>query len=221
MPGGWTMSMAWMQMPGQTWPGAAAAFVLMWDVMMAAMMLPSLVPALRRCVRALDGLGAAPCASLVLLIVTGYFFVWTAAGVVFVTGAAAANLAMRDAAAARAVPLASAVVVVLAGVVQCTQWKLRRLACCRDLDTEALRTHRGSAGFRHGIRLGLQCASCCGNLMAVLLALGVMDLRAMMFVTAAITLERVGPAQFVVPRAIGIAVFGVALLAVARATGLA
>jgi hypothetical protein len=23
MPGGWTMSMAWMRMPGQTWPGAA------------------------------------------------------------------------------------------------------------------------------------------------------------------------------------------------------
>jgi hypothetical protein len=24
MPGGWTMSMAWMRMPGQTWPAAAA-----------------------------------------------------------------------------------------------------------------------------------------------------------------------------------------------------
>jgi hypothetical protein len=22
MPGGWTMAMAWMRMPGQTWPGA-------------------------------------------------------------------------------------------------------------------------------------------------------------------------------------------------------
>jgi predicted metal-binding membrane protein len=43
MPGGWTMSMAWMRMPGQTWPGAAAAFLSMWVVMMAAMMLPSLV----------------------------------------------------------------------------------------------------------------------------------------------------------------------------------
>ena len=26
MPGGWTMSMAWMRMPGQTWLGAAASF---------------------------------------------------------------------------------------------------------------------------------------------------------------------------------------------------
>jgi hypothetical protein len=34
IPGGWTMSMAWMRMPGQTWPGAAASFVGMWVVMM-------------------------------------------------------------------------------------------------------------------------------------------------------------------------------------------
>jgi len=34
MPGGWTMSMAWMRMPGQTWPGAAASFLGRWVVMM-------------------------------------------------------------------------------------------------------------------------------------------------------------------------------------------
>src|SRR5471030_2675806 len=48
MPGGWTMSMIWMRMPGQTWPGAAASFLGMWVVMMVAMMLPSLVPMLWR-----------------------------------------------------------------------------------------------------------------------------------------------------------------------------
>ena len=46
MPGGWTMSMPWMRMPGQSWPAAAASFLGMWIVMMAAMMLPSLVPML-------------------------------------------------------------------------------------------------------------------------------------------------------------------------------
>jgi predicted metal-binding membrane protein len=46
MPGGWTMSMAWMRMPGQTWPGAAGSFLGMWVVMMVAMMLPSLMPML-------------------------------------------------------------------------------------------------------------------------------------------------------------------------------
>ena len=48
MPGGWTMSMTWMRMPGQTWLGAAASFLGMWVVMTAAMMLPSLVPMLTR-----------------------------------------------------------------------------------------------------------------------------------------------------------------------------
>ena len=39
MPGGWTMSMAWMRMPGQTWPGGAASFLGLWVVMMVAMTL--------------------------------------------------------------------------------------------------------------------------------------------------------------------------------------
>ena len=42
------MSMPWMRMPGQSWPGAAATFLGMWIVMMIAMMLPALVPMLAR-----------------------------------------------------------------------------------------------------------------------------------------------------------------------------
>ena len=59
MPGGWTMSMTWMRMPGQTWPGAAASFLGMWIVMMVAMMLPALVPMLRRYREAVDQTGRA------------------------------------------------------------------------------------------------------------------------------------------------------------------
>src|ERR1017187_10137520 len=44
MPGGWTMSMMWMRMPGQTWTISAAMFLLMWLAMMVAMMLPSALP---------------------------------------------------------------------------------------------------------------------------------------------------------------------------------
>ena len=40
MPGGWTMSMAWIPMPGQTWLGAAGSFVGVCAVMMVSMMLP-------------------------------------------------------------------------------------------------------------------------------------------------------------------------------------
>ena len=36
-----SMSMPWMRMPDQTWPGVLADFLGMWIPMMAAMMLPS------------------------------------------------------------------------------------------------------------------------------------------------------------------------------------
>ena len=77
MPGGWTMSMAWMRMPGQTWPGAAASFVGMWVVMMVAMMLPSLVPMLWRYRQAVGRTGETHLGRLTALVGVGYFFVWT------------------------------------------------------------------------------------------------------------------------------------------------
>jgi hypothetical protein len=67
MPGGWTMSMAWMRMPGQTWPGAAASFLGMWVVMMMAMMLPSLTPTLWRYRQAVGRTAASASTSLVEL----------------------------------------------------------------------------------------------------------------------------------------------------------
>src|SRR5881392_1898007 len=79
MPGGWTMSMTWMRMPGQTWPGAAASFVGMWTVMMVAMMLPSLVPMLWRYRRAVEAHGVR-LEALTALAATGYFLVWAIAG---------------------------------------------------------------------------------------------------------------------------------------------
>src|SRR5579871_3154872 len=46
MPGGWTMSMAWMRMAGQTWLSAAASFIGMWVVMMAAMIMALIATAI-------------------------------------------------------------------------------------------------------------------------------------------------------------------------------
>src|SRR5690349_14140006 len=73
MPGNWTMSMAWMRMPGQTWPGAAATFLGMWTVMMVAMMLPSLVPMLRRYREAVGKPGEAKLGRLTAIVGVGYF----------------------------------------------------------------------------------------------------------------------------------------------------
>src|SRR5882757_7190525 len=82
MPGGWTMSMAWVRMPGQTWPGAAASFLGMWVVMMVAMMLPSFVPALLGYRRLLREAHVRRVGTPTALAGVGYFLVWAGAGVV-------------------------------------------------------------------------------------------------------------------------------------------
>ena len=222
MPGGWTMSMAWMRMPGQTWPGAAAAFLGMWIAMMVAMMLPSLVPMLWRYRQAVVRTGETRLGRLTALVGAAYFTVWTVFGMAaFPLGVVLAALEMQSPVLARAVPIAVGLVFVAAGAFQFTAWKAHHLACCRrapGLD-HTLPADAGTA-WRHGLRLGLHCSYCCANLIAMLLVLGVMDLSAMTAVTAAITVERLAPAGERVAQAIGAVVVGAGLLLIARTSGL-
>jgi predicted metal-binding membrane protein len=222
MPGGWTMSMAWMRMPGQTWPGAAASFLGMWVVMMVAMMLPSLVPMLWRYRQAVGGTGDTRLGWRTALVGVGYFFVWTVFGVAaFPLGVALAAAEMQQPALARAVPIAVGVVVLIAGLLQLTGWKARRLACCREAPGRG-RTQAADTGtaWRHGLRLGVHCCHCCAGLMAILLVIGVMDLPAMAVVAAAITIERLAPAGERVAQAIGALAVGAGMFLIARAAGL-
>jgi predicted metal-binding membrane protein len=206
MPGGWTMSMTWMRMPGQTWLAAAASFVAMWIVMMTAMMLPSLVPTLSRYRRELAAIGGASLGRLSVLAGLGYFAVWSLIGAaVFPFGAALATLEMQQPAIARRVPLAASVVVLIAGLVQFSAFKARHLACCRDNASPDDAVPVSDLGaLRFGLRFGLHCSCCCAGLMAILLVIGVMDLRVMALVTAAITIERFAPNGQVAARGIGV-----------------
>jgi predicted metal-binding membrane protein len=206
MPGGWTMSMEWMCMPGETWPRAAVSFLGMWVAMMVAMMLPCLVPMLCRYREALVRTGDTPLGRLSLLVGVGYFFVWTAVGAfAWLLGIALAEVEMRLPAVARAVPIAAGMVVVIAGALQLTAWKAYHLACCRAAARGGALPGAGAAraAWRHGLRLGLHCSCACAGLTAVLLVVGVMDLRAMALVAAAITAERLAPAGVRVARITG------------------
>jgi predicted metal-binding membrane protein len=221
MPGGWTMSMAWMLMPGQTWAGAAASFLGMWMVMMVAMMLPSLVPMLRRYREAVESGSDSHLHRLTAIVAAAYFVVWAAIGsIVFPLGLALAELEMRFPALSRAVPMLVGLVVLVAGALQFTAWKAHHLACCRDepgLGHDRALAPTSRAAWQHGLRLGLHCSYCCAGLMAILLVLGVMDLRAMAAVTALITAERLAPAGERVMRLTGAVIIGASVLLIVQA----
>lgn len=202
MAGGWTMSMAWMRMPGQGWLGYAGMFIGMWAVMMLAMMMPVAVPMLaryRRAVRARD------VDVLTAWVAGGYFAVWISSGVViFPLGVLFAEWTMQSAAVSRAVPVLGALAMLVAGASQFTVWKSRQLACCQhsiDCTRDTQPNYR--AAWRHGLKIGLRCVRCCAAPTAVLLVIGVMDLRAMALVTMAISAERLMPASILAARAIG------------------
>ena len=222
MPGNWKLSMAWMRMPGQTWAGATAGFLAMWVMMMAAMMLPCALPMLWRYRQALPTADSRQLAQLTALAGVGYFLVWSGFGViVFPVGAGLTALAMRLPALARAVPLAVGVVVVAAGALQFTAWKARHLACCQRASARGhCLAADAAAAWRYGLRLGLHCGCCCAGLTAILLVIGLMDLRAMAVVTTAITLERLAPQGERIARAIGLAALGAGLFLSTRALGL-
>jgi predicted metal-binding membrane protein len=222
MPGGWTMSMVWMRMPGQSWSSGAASFLSMWAVMMIAMMLPSFMPMLWRYRQAICRTGEARLDWLTVLVGIGYFFVWTLFGMaVYPLGITLAAVEMQQPVLARTAPIAAGVAVLIAGAIQFTSFKAHHLGCCREAPGRgrALPADAGTA-LRFGLGLGLHCSYCCASFTAVLLAMGVMDLRAMALVTAAITVERLAPGGKRVARAVGAVLVGVGLFSIARAAGL-
>jgi len=220
MPGGWTMSMAWMRMPGQTWPGAAAMFMGMWVVMMVAMMLPSLTPVLVSYRRCLHESGETHLASKTTLAAAGYFIPWTAFGAVaYPLGLVVAAAEMRWATLAQSVPVAASVAIVLAGCFELTKWKARHLGCCR-VAPGCGPAHGGDASgaLAYGVRLGVHCILCCCGFMMILFAAGVMSPPAMAIVALAITIERIVPWPALAARATGCVILAAGIFLIIRAT---
>lgn len=220
MPGGWTMSMAWMPMPGQTWLGALASFVGMWTVMMIAMMLPSFVPSLLRYRQGMGSIRDKRLNWLTALVALGYFFVWTMWGaIVFPLGALLVQVEMHNPVLARIVPIAAGIVIVIAGAMQFSRWKAHHLTYCRESANASTFRANPVTAWRHGLRLGLHCACGCAGFTAILLVIGVMDLRVMALMTLAITAERIASDGQHIAKTTGMFVVGIGLLSIARAAG--
>lgn len=145
MAGGWSMSMMWMR-PGQSSLGRAVAFLAMWQTMMVAMMLPSVMQVVLLHRRVMDSRRQQPGKSIAAagLLLSGYFGVWLAFGAVaYLAGTTLSSSAMRSEAVSRMIPTATALALILAGWYQVTSWTRLCLSHCRSLKICLARSHRG------------------------------------------------------------------------------
>ena len=196
MPGGWTMTMMWMRMPGQSWAGAAIMFLYMWLAMMVAMMLPSVMPMLVNYQRGLLEGGSTQAGWPTALVAGGYFFVWLVAGaLVYPVCVGFAEATMRSTRLSQTVPVLTGAALVLAGCMQFTSWKMCGLGRCRNSENCVVPGACGSCGsaWRHGLGQGWSCFVCCAGPMLAMLVLGAMDLKVMIGVAVVIALEKLLP----------------------------
>jgi predicted metal-binding membrane protein len=189
------------------------AFVGAWVAMMAAMMLPAILPVVRLYQRAASRGTVAP----VAFFVAGYLVVWSAVG----SPAYFAWRALRQ-------PLADATpwvgrlagaVAITAAIYQVTPLKTVCLRHCRSPMSFFLRQGNNlshpSGAVRAGALHGLYCLGCCWLLMAILISFGTMQIAVMVAVAILILLEKDAPFGELVARvaAVAFVILGVALLA--------
>lgn len=191
----------------------AAFFLVTWTVMMAAMMLPSLVPFTIGVGRLMRVGGAGR--SRTPLLILGYFAVWVATGAV-------AYLVWRgfegfSSGSSTAAARAGSAVLFGAAIYQLTPLKRVCLRHCRSPallllqhGPRAVASRFGAT--RAGLAHGLYCLGCCWALMAVLLALGLMSLVWMGVVAAVIAVEKVTRYGETVSRGVGVLLAALAVL---------
>ena len=206
MPGGWTMSMMWMTMPGQKIWSAAGMFLLMWVAMMVAMMLPSTWPMLKLYSRVAASTGEKTATAGMFVAGGGYFFTWLLFGAVaFAIGVWISRAAMASQELSRWVPVGAGVALVLAGLFQLSPLKQACLKHCRS--PLLLLGHVWRPGLTGALRVGVwhgaYCAACCWALMLIQMILGVMSLTVMVAVAAIIAIEKLWKRGPVFARVIG------------------
>jgi predicted metal-binding membrane protein len=184
------------------------AFLAVWTLMTAAMMLPATAPVAALYARTIT----AHRASRMTVFTAAYLLVWAAAGLpAYGLAAGLGGAADLPAAAGTAV---AAAVFAIGGAYQLMPFKDRCLARCRSPVGLMLRyaSYPGpSRDLRAGAHHGAFCLGCCWSLMVLLAAFGVMNLWAMVVLTAVITAEKLAPAGRLVARAVGTASIALAV----------
>jgi predicted metal-binding membrane protein len=179
--------------------GSFGFFVVLWVLMMAAMMFPSVWPAVAMYSLVLRRRAAArPRLLATSTFVAGYLVSWTLFGLAafgllaIARGSGLDTLSTDDLARYGVAPVALA-----AAAYQLLPLKRVCLDHCRGPLSFFMQHWRdGTRGaLAMGIRHGSYCVGCCWLLMLVLLALGVMSVTWMVVVSVAIAVEKLTPAR--------------------------
>ncbi|MGX5831101.1 DUF2182 domain-containing protein [Mesorhizobium sp. 43Arga] len=190
------MAMAGIAADGWSFAGAAA-FVAVWTVMMAAMMLPAAAPMIFMFAAA-QARREQHVAVPTWTFVAGYMLVWAAAGlVVYVLVQLGSDVAtsLDPPQRSKWAPLALGATLGVAGLYQFTTLKHICLSHCRSpLAFVAQHWRDGYVGaLKMGLRHGLYCFGCCWALFAVLVATGVMSVAWMLLLTLLVFVEKLLP----------------------------
>jgi predicted metal-binding membrane protein len=185
-----------------------AAFVPVWTLMMAAMMLPSVTPTATLYARTMRRNRAARISGLV----AGYLAVWAAAGLpAYGLARLAGWMTARHPSAAHITAVA---VFAVCGIYELTSLKDRCLAHCRS--PLGLLLHYGSyrgrlRDLRVGAHHGAYCLGCCWALMVILVAVGVMNVAAMVGLASVVLVEKLSPWGPAIGRLVGAAALALAV----------
>lgn len=195
---------------------ALLPFLGLWLVMMAAMMLPSVAPVAVLWTRIIAGASAGSIRVVRMTVfLAGYLLVWIAVGAI-AFGALVGSQRLLTASPTAAKWLGVAIFVA-AGGYQLTRWKDRCLGRCRS-PIGSLMYYLGFKGrgrdLRVGLHHGLTCAGCCWGLMILLVAVGVMNVVAMVALAVVIFAEKLWRYGKPFGQAIGVVLVLVGILAI-------
>lgn len=202
-----------MPMPAMAWtPSLFAVTFAMWAVMMVGMMLPSAAPMILT-YAALHKREAAARDRILptVLFASGYLLVWTG----FSAAATAAQWALDGLALLSPMMSASSALLggglfVAAGIYQLTPLKQACLTHCRSPFAFLFNRWRDGSGgaLAMGIEHGAFCLGCCWLLMALLFAVGVMNLLWVAALALFVFAEKLVPGGVWVARVSGVAMAG-------------
>jgi predicted metal-binding membrane protein len=169
----------------------------MWIVMMSGMMIPSVVPMVlthAAIVRRRVAQGAPFVSSGLFL--AGYLLAWTGfSAVAALAQSVLYRSGLLDGHSLSIGPWAGGAVLIVAGIFQLSSAKSACLSHCRAplgyFVTEWREGHAGAVWM--GLRHGVFCIGCCWLLMAVLFAVGIMNLLWGAVITAFVVAEKVSP----------------------------